>query len=186
MSHSKYYNEGREYLSLETVDDDKKALEAFMRGAEAGDPECINKLGEIYEKGNRYVDHDNEKALSYYLKVAEEYGNPIAYFNLGLYYFSNNEEYEKAVEWLYKAYLLRYPAAVDQFRDCYKQSLDDQEEFPGMTYYVFDWMKGIKVNDKACMLEMAELYKNGAQFKHFEIEKDEEKAAELLSKAAPL
>lgn len=47
-------------------------------------------------------------------------------------------------------------------------------------------MKGIKVNDKACMLEMAELYKNGAQFKHFEIEKDEEKAAELLSKAALL
>lgn len=186
MSHSKYYNEGREYLSLETVDDDKKALEAFMRGAEAGDPECINKLGEIYERGNRYVDYDNEKALSYYLKAAEEYGNPAAYFNLGLYYFSNNEEYEKAVEWLYKAYLLRYPAAVDQFRDCYKQSLDDQDEFPGMSYYVFDWMKGVKVNDKACMLEMAELYKNGAQFKHFEIAKDEEKAAKLLSKAALL
>lgn len=186
MSHSKYYNEGRDYLFLDTADDDKKAFEAFTRGAEAGDPECINKLGEIYERGNRYVDRDAKKAYSYYLKAAEEYGNPHAYFNLGLYHFTYNEEYEKAVEWMYKAYLLGYPAAVDQFRDCYKQALDDRNEFPGMPYYVFDWMKGVKVNDKACMLEMAELYKTGAKFQYLEIAKDEKKAAELLAQAALL
>ena len=73
--------------------------------AEINDLNCLEGLGDMYLEGLE-VDKDNEKALYYYLKSAEE-GNAKAYYKIGKLY-EEEKNYEMALVNYLKVIIMRF------------------------------------------------------------------------------
>lgn len=63
----------------------QKALECYNQAAETNYPAALNKLGQIYQRGNKHVKQDIAKGINYYEKAFELNDVDSAY-NLGLLY----------------------------------------------------------------------------------------------------
>lgn len=78
----------------------------YRRGAEAGDPQGMYKLGVCYNFGEGGLTEDDAKAVELYQKVAEG-GTATAMFNLGFFYEYGKggltKDMVKAAEWYRKA-----------------------------------------------------------------------------------
>ena len=77
----------------------QKALECYNQAAETNYPAALNKLGQIYQRGNKHVKQDIAKGINYYEKAFELNDVDSAY-NLGLLY--ETEEMEESVKTLRK------------------------------------------------------------------------------------
>ena len=78
----------------------------YRRGAEAGDPQGMYKLGVCYDFGEGGLTEDDAKAVELYQKAAEG-GTATAMFNLGFFYEYGKggltKDMVKAAEWYRKA-----------------------------------------------------------------------------------
>ena len=70
---AKRYQDG---LALEKQGKDEEALQAFLDAGESGYGPAQLKLGEVYDKGNSFVQHDYAQALRWYEKARDQ-GMPI-------------------------------------------------------------------------------------------------------------
>jgi FimV-like protein len=66
---AKRYQEG---LALEKQGKDEAALQAFLEAGQSGYGPAQVKLGEVYDKGNSFVQHDYAQALRWYQKAREQ------------------------------------------------------------------------------------------------------------------
>jgi uncharacterized protein len=91
-----YYEKNKDKIKT----DNKKALEYFKMGAKFENYESIYTLGTIYTKGYAGVNANNEKAISYYEKIA--YLNPdIAYYVA--YSYIDKKDYKNAFKYFEKS-----------------------------------------------------------------------------------
>ena len=79
-------------------DNDKKALEWYLKAAEGGDAEAMTQAAEIY-----FFRDDEDEQLKWLMKAAEQnYAD--AEFELGSYYYCYDKpDYAKAMEWYKRA-----------------------------------------------------------------------------------
>lgn len=86
--------------------DESKALEWFVKGAEAGSGKAMNQLGVMHSKGSPGTPKDDARAVAWWRKAAQA-GDPTAMGNLGLCYHRGLHGIAKndalAIEWYSKA-----------------------------------------------------------------------------------
>ena len=77
------------YYATTTNENPTKAVEYYLKGANAGSAICMRHLADIYKNGFGTIKPDREKHI-YYLKLAAEKGNSIAQYWLGCAYYKGN------------------------------------------------------------------------------------------------
>ncbi len=107
-----YYHLGMAWhLGLDVPQDKAKALDAFRRATDLGDPLGAYKLGCYYDgDGEGLVSDDADLALKYKL-IAAEAGYALAQQDVGLLY-AGRRDYTLAREWLGKAAAQGWPEAL--------------------------------------------------------------------------
>ena len=169
-----YYLEARDFQLLAPIS-------MYRRGAEAGDPEGMYKLGVCYECGEGGLTKDEAKAVEWYQKAAEA-GSVRAMCSLGFCYDCGQggltRDEAKAVEWYQKAAEAGDANAMCNLGGCY--------EF-GEGGLTKDETKAVELYRKAAEEGIAPaMRKLGYAYEFGEggLTKDETKAVEWYQKAA--
>ena len=142
-----------------------KAMEWYEKAATQGDTHAQFNIAYLYEKGLG-VEQDYLRAAEWYEKAAVQ-GNASAQSNLGYFYINGlgvGQDYEKAREWYRKAAAQGNAGAINNL-----EFLKEAEWYE----------KAAAQGDVDALRQLADMYEHGAG-----VERNHEKAAELLQKAS--
>ena len=153
----------------------------FRRGAEAGDPQGMYKLGVCYDFGEGGLTEDDAKAVELYQKAAEV-GNARAMYNLAQAYVYHQggltKDESKAVEWYKKAAEAGKAVAMSNLGICYQYGKGGLTKD---TSKAVEWyQKAAKAGNATAMCGLGFCYQDGQGG----LTKDEAKAVEWYQKAA--
>lgn len=152
----------------------------YRRGAEAGDPQGMYKLGVCYDSGEGGLTEDDAKAVELYQKAAEA-GNARAMYNLAQAYVYHQggltKDESKAVEWYKKAAEAGNATAMYELGSYYfsGQVGLTKDDVQAVAWY----KKAAEAGNANAMLELAFCYAYGRGG----LTKDEAKAREWCKKA---
>lgn len=107
--------------ALGVSEDNKLAVEYYLKAAERGLAKAQNTLGYCWNFGEGVDEVNYEKAVEWYRKAAEQ-GFPKAQINLGRCYIYGEGvpiDHRKAVEWYRKAAAQNHPTAFYSLALCY-------------------------------------------------------------------
>ena len=169
-----YYLEARDFQLLAPIS-------MYRRGAEAGDPEGMYKLGVCYECGEGGLTKDEAKAVEWYQKAAEA-GSVRAMCSLGFCYDCGQggltRDEAKAVEWYQKAAEAGDANAMCNLGGCYEfgEGGLTKDETKAVEWY----RKAAEEGIAPAMRKLGYAY----EFGEGGLTKDETKAVEWYKKAA--
>lgn len=187
-------------------DDDKKALEWYLKAAEGGDAEAMTQAAEIY-----FFQDEEDEQIKWLMKAAEQnYAEAEA--ELGSYYYCDDEpDFAKAMEWYKRAsehgnstascrvgemYLKGEGVEKDEkqafgyFKKAYEKGSVYGEYLVGKCYFdgtgvVQDKGKAIKHITEAAKYDRDAQYKLGeCYYNGYGVKADKEKAKDFWRKAA--
>ena len=153
----------------------------FRRGAEAGDPQGMYKLGVCYDFGEGGLTEDDAKAVELYQKAAEV-GNARAMYNLAQAYVYHQggltKDESKAVEWYKKAAEAGEATAMYELGYAYEYGKGGltKDEAKAVEWY----KKAAEAGEATAMCDLGYAYEYGK----WGLTKDESKAVEWYKKAA--
>ena len=154
-----------------------RAMEWYLRAAEAGDKYATRNVGLLYKNGYG-VKQDYDKAMEWYLKAAD-LGSAAAMNNIGIMYKKGEgvkQDYGKAMEWYLKAADLGSAAAMNNIGVMYGKGEGVKQDYgKAMEWY----LKAAKAGSEYAMENIGFYYKNG-----YGVEQDYGKAMEWFQKAA--
>ena len=153
----------------------------FRRGAEAGDPQGMYKLGVCYDFGEGGLTEDDAKAVELYQKAAEV-GNARAMYNLAQAYVYHQggltKDESKAVEWYKKAAEAGEATAMYELGYAYEYGKGGLTKD---TSKAVEWYKkAAEAGEATAMCDLGYAYEYGK----WGLTKDESKAVEWYKKAA--
>jgi len=128
-----FYKEGLGGLEVDT----NKALELYLKAAQAGNDFANNNLGKMYFFGE-FVEEDELKALSYFIEAAEQ-GFEGSYYYLGfLYVFSDvvEKDYQKSFEYFKKSYATGNSNAAAGLASLYGTGRGVKKDIDKAIYYL--------------------------------------------------
>ena len=169
-----YYLEARDFQLLAPI-------LMYRRGAEAGDPEGMYKLGVCYECGEGGLTKDEAKAVEWYQKAAEA-GSVRAMCSLGFCYAFGQggltRDEAKAVEWYQKAAEAGNAGAMCNLGHCYEYGKGGltMDDATAVEWY----QKAAEAGETTAMCKLGYYYKYGRGG----LTKDGTKAVEWYQKAA--
>lgn len=152
----------------------------YRRGAEAGDPQGMYKLGVCYDSGEGGLTEDDAKAVELYQKAAEA-GNARAMYNLAQAYVYHQggltKDESKAVEWYKKAAEAGNATAMYELGSYYFKGQVGltKDDVQAVAWY----RKAAEAGNAKAMFELAFCYAYGRGG----LTKDEAKAREWCKKA---
>lgn len=152
----------------------------YRRGAEAGDPQGMYKLGVCYDSGEGGLTEDDAKAVELYQKAAEA-GNARAMYNLAQAYVYHQggltKDESKAVEWYKKAAEAGNATAMYELGSYYFKGQVGltKDDVQAVAWY----RKAAETGNAKAMFELAFCYAYGRGG----LTKDEAKAREWCKKA---
>ena len=152
----------------------------YRRGAEAGDPQGMYKLGVCYNFGEGGLTEDDAKAVELYQKAAEG-GTATAMFNLGFFYEYGKggltKDMVKAAEWYRKAAEAGNATAMYELGNYYFKGQVGltKDDVQAVAWY----RKAAEAGNAKAMFELAFCYAYGRGG----LTKDEAKAREWCKKA---
>ena len=155
-----------------------KAVAAWRTSAKSGDTASMVRIAELYMKGD-VVELDKEEAVKWYLKGAE-LGNAMAQYELATCYHNGEgveEDQEEAAKWMMKAAEKCTDRGVQWTMGRYYQEGWGVEKNPVEAVKWFE--RSAKKGFDLAKYYLAMCYMNGEG-----VQKDEEKAEELLVDAA--
>jgi len=156
-----------------------KALEWYLKAAEAGNSTAMNNIGWMYQKVQGFP-KDYTKALEWYLKAAEA-GNSSAMNNIGRMYQEGEgvtKDSSKAPEWYRKAAEAGNSSAMYNLGWMYGKGQGVPKDYTK----ALEWYrKAAEGGDVSSMLEIGDMYKEGKGVPH-----DAQKAVRWYEKAAKL
>lgn len=159
--------------------DEKRMMEVYRKAEDMGDGEAAYKLGRLYEKGS-LVEKDEKKALTLYLKAAEQ-RSLTARKHLAKYYADRKYPLQAAY-WRRKADNISFP--VFGSGKPVKIRRDFNEDFHEGSNWRLDWLamdhyKAEEMDDATAMFHLGCAYMHGTQG----AEKNVEKAVAWYRKA---
>ena len=155
-----------------------KAVAAWRTSAKSGDTASMVRLAELYMKGD-VVELDKEEAVKWYLKGAE-LGNAMAQYELATCYHNGEgveEDQEESAKWMMRAAEKSTDRGVQWTMGRYYQEGWGVEKNPLEAVKWFE--RSAKKGFALAKYYLAMCYMNGEG-----VQKDEEKAEELLVDAA--
>ncbi len=173
MAELGWYDKALECMEKE---DYAQAVDYFQKGAEAGDPYCMEYLGICYFWG-RGVDTDIQKS-AFYTEKAAKAGIESAMYDMGLNYergYGVSQNIEKALYWLEKAAEKEYPTAFVELGDLYFVGEYVEKDLEKSFHY---YNKGAELGDINSKYLLSTFYEKGLV-----VEKDLEKAKALDQEA---
>ncbi|MEK4427263.1 tetratricopeptide repeat protein [Solibacillus sp. FSL K6-1523] len=146
------------YLNGEGTEINEEAAMAwFIKAANCDVVEAMYTLGIMYEQGIG-TEIDEDKAFTYY-KMAANGGDSEGLYRIGMIYFNGelkqNQSYEQAMKWFYRAADIFQVDALYNIAYCYENALGvEKDQQQAIRYY----KQAALLEDVASMLKLAELY----------------------------
>ena len=152
--------------------DRKKAVEIITPFAENGNAVALRLIGKYYN----YTEHNEEKALEYYLKAADG-GDAQAMYEASEIYYTNDET-AKQKELLLKAAEQNFADAEDMLGMMYADPDEFGEGEPNYEQAMYWYKRASEHGDSSATYHVGEMYLNGQG-----VIKDESQAFNWFKKA---
>lgn len=142
-----------------TEKDYEKALNWYLRAANAGNTRAMNQVGWMYQNGHG-VQQNHEQAMEYFL-MASEIGVPVAMNNIGWMYqngYGVAKDYGKAMDWYLQAAEAGDATAMFNLGYMYTEGLGITQSYSK----AMDWyLQAAEAGNATAMNNIGWFYKDG-------------------------
>lgn len=170
-------DESISYLKMMMEDDVDKA--ALFKKAEANNPNALNKVGRMYQKGLYGTEKDESKAFEYYNRAAQ-LNDGVGLYNASLCLRDGKgckKDLKKSFEMMKKAAEKSIRDSISTYAFMVRDGVGTEKDEEKAIKILED---GVAKNDKECLNALGNMYFDGS----YGLDKDVEKGLSLLNKAS--